>query len=52
MISPSTVYNILKRRGLNKLNCFYSLPKIKSGQILVTKEDKIFHLDLHQLSKG
>ena len=36
-ISPSTVYNIFKRCGLNKLNCFYSLPKIKSGQILVTK---------------
>ena len=50
MISPSTVYNILKWRGLNKLNCFFSLPKIKSGRILVTKEDKIFHLYLHQLS--
>ena len=47
--SPSGVYNILKRNGLNKLR-----PKMKEEKraIIKTKAGELGHIDTHYLNKG
>ena len=48
-ISPSTVYNIFKRYGFNKLN----LPQIQERKKIIKERiGELVHIDCHQLSKG
>ena len=48
-ISPSTVYNICKRYGLNKL----SQPQIRERRkIIMERIGELVHIDCHQLSRG
>ena len=48
-ISPSTVYNICKRYGLNKLK----QPQIRERRkIIMERIGELVHIDCHQLSKG
>ena len=47
--SPSTIYNICKRYGLNKLK---KEQKEMKRRYLMSKIGELVHIDLHQLSKG
>ena len=47
--SPSTIYNICKRYGLNKLK---KEQKEVKRRYLMSKIGELVHIDLHQLSKG
>jgi len=47
--SPSTIYNICKRYGLNKLK---KEQKEIKRRYLMSKIGELVHIDLHQLSKG
>jgi transposase InsO family protein len=51
-ISSATVQNILKRHKLNKLSRIVTSPLTEKRRIVVSRDDKIYHIDLHQLSKG
>jgi transposase InsO family protein len=48
-ISPSTVYNICKRYGLNRLK---HPEKQERRRIIMSKIGELVHIDCHQLSKG
>lgn len=48
-ISPSTVYNICKRRGLNVLT---ESQREERRKIITEKAGELAHIDLHQLSQG
>ena len=48
-LSPSTVYNIFKQYGLNRLN---KAQKIEQRKIIMEKIGQLVHIDCHQLSKG
>jgi transposase InsO family protein len=48
-ISPSTVYNICKKHGLNRLK---RPQKQERRKIIMSKIGELAHIDLHQLSKG
>ena len=48
-LSPSTVYNICRRNGLNRLK---PAQKIARRKIIMSKIGELVHLDCHQLSKG
>jgi transposase InsO family protein len=48
-ISPSTVYNICKRYGLNKLSVS---EKKERRKIIMERIGELVHIDCHQLSKG
>lgn len=47
--SPSTIYNILRRNGLNKLT---HSQKQERRRIIMQKAGELVHIDCHQLSKG
>jgi len=51
-ISEGTIYKILKRYNLNKLKSMENKEKPEKKSFIVSRDDKIFHIDLHQLSKG
>ena len=46
---PSTIYNICKRNGLNKLN---KSQKQERKSYVMSKIGELIHIDCHQLSKG
>ena len=46
---PSTIYNICKRNGLNKLN---KSQKQERKSYVMSKVGELVHIDCHQLSKG
>ena len=46
---PSTIYNICKRNGLNKLN---KSQKQERKSYVMSKIGELVHIDLHQLPKG
>ena len=46
---PSTIYNICKRNGLNKLN---RSQKQERKSYVMSKIGELVHIDCHQLSKG
>jgi transposase InsO family protein len=48
-LSPSTVYNICKRYGYNKLN---KTQKQERRKIIMQRIGELVHIDSHQLSKG
>jgi transposase InsO family protein len=48
-LSPSTVYNICRRYGLNRLN---KKQKIERRKIIMERIGELVHIDCHQLSKG
>jgi len=48
-ISPSTVYNICKRNGLNRLKRTHRTERRK---IIMSRIGELVHIDCHQLSKG
>jgi len=52
IISDGTIYNILKRHNLNRLKKMDKPEKHEKKSFVVSREDKLFHIDLHQLSKG
>jgi len=47
--SPTTIYNICKRHGLNKLK---HPQKQERRRIIMSKIGELVHIDCHQLSKG
>lgn len=47
--SPTTIYNICKRNGLNKLN---KSQKQERKSYVMSKVGELVHIDCHQLSKG
>ena len=47
--SPSTIYNICRRHGLNKLK---KAEKQEKRKIIMSKIGELVHIDCHQLSKG
>lgn len=47
--SATTIYNICKRHGLNKLN---QTQKQEHRKIVMSKAGELVHIDCHQLSKG
>lgn len=47
--SPSTIYNICRRHGLNKLN---RPSKQEYRKIIMKRIGELVHIDCHQLSKG
>jgi transposase InsO family protein len=49
VLSPSTVYNICKRHGLNKLK---QKQKQERRKIIMERIGELVHIDCHQLSKG
>jgi transposase InsO family protein len=51
-ISPTTVYNIFKRHGVNKLNEAQKEGKRQIIRIIMEKIGELVHIDCHQLSKG
>ena len=48
-INPSTVYNICKRYGLNKLT---STQMKECRKIIMERIGELVHIDCYQLSKG
>lgn len=48
-ISPSTVYNICRKHGLNRLK---QPEKQERRKIIMNKIGELVHMDCHQLSKG
>ena len=51
-ISATTVYNIFKRYGVNKLNQGQKEKKRQIIRIIMEKIGELVHIDCHQLSKG
>jgi hypothetical protein len=51
-ISPSTVYNICKRYGENKLNQVQKEGRRRIIRIIMEKIGELVHIDCHQLPKG
>jgi transposase InsO family protein len=49
VLSPSTVYNIFRRKSINKLN---KAQKIERRKIIMQRIGELVHIDCHQLSKG
>lgn len=47
--SPTTIYNICKKHGLNKLN---PPQKEEKRKIIMSKIGELVHIDCHQLPKG
>lgn len=47
--SPTTIYNICRKHGLNKLR---KSEKIERRKIIMSKIGELVHIDCHQLSKG
>ena len=47
--SPTTIYNILKRNGLNRLT---QTQKQERRRIIMKKAGELVHIDCHQLPKG
>ena len=47
--SPTTIYNICRRHGLNRLN---RPQKQEHRRIIMSKAGELVHIDCHQLSKG
>ena len=47
--SPSTIYNICRKHGLNKLR---KTEKLEKRKIIMSKIGELVHIDCHQLSKG
>ena len=47
--SPSTIYNICKRHGLNKLR---KSEKLERKAYIMSKVGELVHIDCHQLPKG
>jgi len=47
--SPTTIYNICKKHGLNKLR---KSEKTERRKIIMSKIGELVHIDCHQLSKG
>lgn len=47
--SPTTIYNIFKKHGLNKLN---PPQKEEKRKIIMSKIGELVHIDCHQLPKG
>lgn len=48
-LSPSTVYNIFKRYGLNKLKVEQ---KIAKKEIIMSRMGELVHIDCHHISRG
>ncbi|MDR1198257.1 MAG: hypothetical protein LBK94_04490, partial [Prevotellaceae bacterium] len=46
---PTTIYNICRRHGLNKLK---PVQKQERRKIIMNKIGELVHVDCHQLSKG
>jgi len=47
--SPTTIYNIFKKHGLNKLNL---VQKEEKRKIVMSRIGELVHIDCHQLSRG
>lgn len=47
--SPTTIYNICRKYGLNKLK---KSEKVERRKIIMSKIGELVHIDCHQLSKG
>ncbi len=51
-ISASSVYNILKRNGLNRLKNMGNIPKKVNNKIIMSKSGELVHIDLHHLASS
>ena len=52
-ISASSVYNILKRNGLNRLKNMENIPKkVNNNKIIMSKSGELVHIDLHHLASS
>ena len=51
IISAYSVYNILKRNGLNVLKNMENIPKkVNNNRIIMSKSGELVHIDLHHLA--
>ena len=51
-ISASSVYNILKRNGLNRLKNMEDIPKKVNNRIIMSRSGELVHIDLHHLASS
>ena len=49
VVGATTIYNIFKKHGLNKLTC---VAKQEHRKIIMKRIGELVHIDCHQLSKG
>ncbi len=53
IISASSVYNILKRNGLNRLKNMEDIPKkVNKNKIIMSRSGELVHIDLHHLASS